>query len=947
MKHVVFQARPVVAALALAAGWSVAAAEYTWTGAAGDQIVTNRLNWVDAEGLVPETPPAREDTIIFDLKSPLTVTNYSGNTDYEYRKLVLRGTANLRFFGYGDCPTNNAQRLTTSSVATYTFHLPLEIVNETASSQLYFNGRDPRVARGTASLYATNIVNVVNAAASVYNAAHIQKDDDYHRVLKIGKGTFYPFNGHNYYTGDMVLQEGTVFYNTHAQRYWYNCHLTFLGDAPGKTFNFQYRNVTGTYNLNGVPQGPDYWSKYIFHVPLIEDGVTTTDHELRSDNGADLVFTNGVTDMTFTGRIRGSLNFHWAPTDVAQTFTYSKGESDTSGALSVLKGRMVMTNGARFTALSRLEVAAGATLELAPGTAIRATIAKVGGVTLATGIYTTVGDGAVSGGGVLVVGDVFTVPYVDATKTATPLDFTGSGFTLQTLTPLLPLPLKLSSEMCISNAAALVTNRMTVARFDAALNLTSEMLRDDSSKVFGLPYTWFELETEGDVTTVYLVARPVVSPVYYQVRKSGVFYDFCTDANFWSDGQLPHPGADYFINATGVYHRASATPSTNIVFGGESLTVNKSLLYPSVTSFDANLRFNAMLDSNDYVFYPYRSGRSVVRGTICGINKCDPLTIRPNGVTGSLFVVESDISCDTWVRFKYTWSTSPKNEFALLGNNLGIKGRIEINGGINTSKQFWQETEVIVTNSAALGGDMDAFAPNGVYFCDFSKLIVSNRLNFATSNRGWAARNGMRVEVAADGLCAIDEPYCCWMQYSAAQNTYIPQRCAVEKTGTGTLMMQRVMPADENYKAIAGNGTNNLVRILEGGIGPLAADAFDRCRMEFVDGTAIVAVPTNAATAAYGLRLLDEAPVFAEGARVRLLPDMTGCEAGSSLSATFLTVPATTPDLTSSLRPAAFSFNGRRWLGRQITKDAVSIDGREYTRYSARFSMSGFVINLR
>ena len=111
MKHVVSRTRPLVAVFALAVGWSAVAAEFTWTGAAGDQIVTNRLNWVDAEGLVPHARPAREDTIIFDLKSPLTVTNYSGNADCEYRKLVLRGTANLKFYGYGDCPTNNSSKV--------------------------------------------------------------------------------------------------------------------------------------------------------------------------------------------------------------------------------------------------------------------------------------------------------------------------------------------------------------------------------------------------------------------------------------------------------------------------------------------------------------------------------------------------------------------------------------------------------------------------------------------------------------------------------------------------------------------------------------------------------------------------------------------------------------------------------------------------------------------
>lgn len=930
--------------MAFLVGGVVFADEFTWVGTAGDHLVTNRLNWVDAAGATPAAAPSQEDTLIFNLSSALSVTNYSNHEDYEYRKLILRGSANLSIYGYGDCPTNNTLRVVNGVAKSYAFYLPLEIVNETLSSKIYINGKDPRVAIGTSTKYATNIVNVVNAAAIVQNGNHIQCGNNYHRTLKLGKGTLYPFGGHNYGTRDMVLQEGTVFYNTHASRDWSNCHLTFLGDAPGKIFNFQYKAAAAYNNLSA-----EYWSKYIFHVPLIEDSVTTTDHELRSDNGADLVFTNGVTDMTFTGRIRGSLNFWWSPTSATpQTFTYAKGESDTTGALKVLQGRMAMTEGACFTALSKLEVAPGAALVLDPGTAIRTAAATVGGVTLTKGIYTTVGDNLVSGGGVLIVGDVFTVPYADATKTATPLDFTASGLTAESIVPLLPLPLKLSESMCISNAAALVTNRVAVARFAADLNLTPEMLRNDTAKVFGLPYIWFEVETEGDVTTVYLVSRPVVSPVYYQGIKSGVYYNFCTDADFWSDGLLPHPGADYFINATGVYHRASATTATNIVFAGESLTVNKSLLYPGVATFDANLRFTAMKDGNDYVYYPYRSGRTVARGTITGINNCDPLTIRPNGVAGALFVVESDISCDTWVRFKFTWSTSQKSEFAVLGDNRGIKGRIEFLGSINKDRQFWQETEVTVTNVAALGGDMDAFTPNGVHWQDFAKLIVSNRLTFATANRGWSSRNGMRVEVAdEDGLLAIDAPYCCRMQYSEAQDTYIPQRCAVEKTGAGTLMMQRVTPTDDSYNAIAGNDTNNFVRVKEGGIGPLAADAFDRCRMAFSNDTAIVVDPANAATAEYGLRLLDKVPVFAEGARVWLKPEVASIAAEDPLTLAFLTVPAATPDLTEILRAAAFKRDGRHWSGRTVSRESVTVEGKACTRYSAHFSPSGLALYLR
>lgn len=208
---------------------AVCAADFYWTGAANDQMATNRLNWADADGQPVAAAPTHEDTVIFNLTtSDKTVYKYSNRTDYEYRKLILRGKKKLTFYGYGDCPTNMNQYIDSKGKAQgYAFYLPIEVVNESDGGTLLFSGKDPRVDRGSPEHYATNVFHVANANATIQNSNHIQTGDAYHKVIKTGPGKLIPYGGHNYDVRNFTIQEGTIAFSTHAQRSWWNCGLVF------------------------------------------------------------------------------------------------------------------------------------------------------------------------------------------------------------------------------------------------------------------------------------------------------------------------------------------------------------------------------------------------------------------------------------------------------------------------------------------------------------------------------------------------------------------------------------------------------------------------------------------------------------------------------------------------------------------------------------------------
>ena len=157
--------------------------------------------------------------------------------------------------------------------------------------------------------------------------------------------------------------------------------------------------------------------------------VRNTTHKLTSTGeGAFLHVkdTPGKRVQTFTGNLSGKLGLDFDPSEGEYEFVFAKGTSDTTGELRVGNGTVRVTDGAAFTALSKIvlgttgvlavepgagiaaetvEIADGATISIRRGGRLAFQSVTVDGVPVEAGIYGN-DSGWITGDGRVYVGDI-------------------------------------------------------------------------------------------------------------------------------------------------------------------------------------------------------------------------------------------------------------------------------------------------------------------------------------------------------------------------------------------------------------------------------------------------------------------------------------------------------------------------------------------------------------
>lgn len=488
--------------------------------------------------------------------------------------------------------------------------------------------------------------------------------------------------------------------------------------------------------------------------------------------------------------------------------------------------------------------------------------------------------------------------------------------------------------------------KLHVATFPAALEVTAADFVDASAKTYGLPTTCFEVEDDGNGgSKLSMVARSVVQA--RQIEGHTGSYYFVDDASIWSDGLVPHPGADYLMvdfvgTNTNLYDSAKVMSRP---FPGESLTLVNCEYYNWINGFTVDLRLYRMLTSNNQGFY-IRAG-STFRGSIYVDESCSDSWLLKSNSSDAPVTLLAPIVGNRSVTLRYCWTGTGLGVFNLYGDNSQMTGSLRVVGAINTGKSTWNQMHVAVTNVAALGGPMPQSTKDGLNFQYFSKLIVNDDVFFDTTNRHLFARGGLRLEVAEGKTFSFLNEFRASSESGTSFDTYIPQRCGLEKTGRGTFALaSRMIPCQGNSTTeVAPNGTNNFVRLVEGGLQPLAANVFDDLIVAFSNGTSVVVDPTLAATADYGLRLLNRIPIVAEGAKINLVLAKAPATEGV-FTVNMLTVPHSTPDLTDSLAAPQMNIGGLTYTGR-VQKEAVMVGEIPCTRYAVAYKPSGLMVIFR
>lgn len=770
-----------------------------------------------------------------------------------------------------------------------------------------------------------------------------------------GSGFYAACFGHD----GLVIKSGGTEQHWYADRYYVFGGDVFFDMTAGNAFTF----------MSGVAN-PAAFQEYRFLGPVT--GTEDADVRIRQRDDCAVfrvVFTNAVGYL-------GSL----APAGAGNGFTLNaarlKGLSLENGAHFTLKateadnvvGTLVVTGSGRlnligeqaaltvtnaFSQTGTLTLDASQKPVIAAGTYPLLTLSADASGTLATDDITVVPPTSATlaltvvksakSVSVLATG---AIAYDAENNVTVPADFTSMSAE-EWASVSKPFAFRLSDSIRLPFSA---TNRLPVMTFAASVGVCTTDFVDQTGKTQDLPFTWVETATVGDVTTVYQVARPVIAAQAIPGHTGNYF--MMEESGMWSDGELPHGGADYLVSGFSSLLDIEGSSATggrrDVIFPGETLTIDGDCQFAiNATSLKANFRFYRMGTGNNAGLWGYSAGDAILNGSIYVAADNTAFNIRPYvekeeyGLT-----VESDIAGTGNVLLQNSWSASSFSNFKLYGDNSALTGELSFKGNYRSDVARFCDVRVSVTNVTALGGPMAAEDRKGLQFNFIPQLIVKESMTFDTLNRHLYAIGGFRLMTEEGVTFALKNPL---YVHSYRHPVYVPvydRFCAIEKTGPGVFALgAKIVPSNGNQQQSAADCTNNLVRVWEGGVQPLAADVFDNVLLDFRDGTEIVVDPSNPATGAYGLRALDCVPSFASDAKVRLVPaDAATVTDGETVA--YLTVPAATPDLSGTLTVSKIRTNGGR-LAATLVKENVEVSGKPCTRYSVRYERRGLALIVR
>lgn len=324
------------------------------------------------------------------------------------------------------------------------------------------------------------------------------------------------------------------------------------------------------------------------------------------------------------------------------------------------------------------------------------------------------------------------------------------------------------------------------------------------------------------------------------------------DATAWSDGQVPHFGADYYL-ATGIrltsgmagfWGEGNCYKSTNpdhvsntYVWQGDSVTLgNCNMQFNGVNGLFVT---NMAIAAGSYL---------TMYGPKFHLYTVNPVRILPvAGQYAMLYVyngsevhVENGIegSGDVWCEFR--GKNFPNGKVELLGANTNFTGKVLLackgfmtSGSEDYTPSETNRVEVIVNDARNLGGAREEYTWNALRIRDWSLLDITNTTDFAETTRGVFVDNVACLRVAADETATFRAPFVFGGE--------------LRKDGAGTLALgatevpryaYNTSVTDDTYAFFDGPvaGTNALY-VKEGALRPLTTKAVDGLAIRFANGT--------------------------------------------------------------------------------------------------------------
>jgi len=445
-----------------------------------------------------------------------------------------------------------------------------------------------------------------------------------------------------------------------------------------------------------------------------------------------------------------------------------------------------------------------------------------------------------------------------------------------------PVSLDAGSSWGVVTGAPPVYATVTLAKGatgDAGLDLI-EMDESGISRIGTLPHISRQIVTdEAGNRTIRYTQREIVQLVVSGTSEDGnnsplICAHDTKNRYYWSDGQAPTPGKDYYAGSGMVINMPECEEP--VEFAGDSLTLANGAYIPSgnktyCTGFNVaefgltgesyvqNWAGNVQPDSYELAMMTIGGDMFSVTGTKGGI-------LRPYG--NRMLRISSNLSGDGPLKatsLEYASNEGPRGTIELTGDNAAWSGKLTVTlkNDTRTRTSTWGNkvpnegifVRLIAGGDTSLGGPMTAFTPDGILVEQMSQLRITADTVMDAENRGVTFSGLARVLVDPDRMFAIMNP--------------VRLQGVLRLEGEGTFGLGGEM-SFQGGSSIPAVGTN-VVNVLSGALKVMHPHAFDGAEIHLMaDATKFIfdIEPDEEGMQQYGLMDVKTETPFVFGAGV-------------------------------------------------------------------------------
>lgn len=423
-------------------------------------------------------------------------------------------------------------------------------------------------------------------------------------------------------------------------------------------------------------------------------------------------------------------------------------------------------------------------------------------------------------------------------------------------------------------------------------------------------------------------------PVSMLVRAPPSKANFFTDAaykDYWSDGELPQSGRDYYIGGFGtITWELSA-----VNFAGESLMFENQQFYLTAASISAaDMVINGLgsttLYKNDST---WSGGLAVLSGG---------LYIRVYQT--SWLYLRSTLSGTGTIRFSGTTNSDvakPYGTVEISGTNTAYGGRVWINTPVSAasgSKPATPDyangyvTRCYISDGRNFGGPFTADGDwyKAIQVDNYSRIVCRNSVTIDEPTRGLFINCAAQFAVPSEATLTLNNPV-----------TYNGEFI---KTGAGVLALGGTALFTNGDPASEPQATSNVVSMTAGLLKPLAAAATDGLDIRF-SGEAGLVLPATSVTGLYGVRAGSLVSASTASGKIPTTFDTTGLDVAAQVF-TFRLVTAADAE-TAAARAALLSLPARVASHSFVSMSVTENEDGTYTASATYERIPHFTVIIR